>query len=204
MIPVAAVIFLITGVLDTVLRRSLSRGAASLLTLPIGIVSGAVVVGLIVAVAADIENGGGDADLKKLWVSVKPALGTLMFVEFVAGFAEVIALFLLVVPGLILFTIWSVFAPVVVLEHPSGLLALGRSRDLVRGNGWRVFLVVLALVLVWPVLGLSIAFADRSWGALAHLAVVVVLPTVATPISALASAVLYLDLSEMERSRTRG
>jgi hypothetical protein len=202
-ITFTAVIFLITGVLDTLLRRSLNR-PASLLTLPISIVSEAVVSGLLVAVVADIQNGRGDADVRRLWVSVKPAVGKLMLVDFVAGFGEVIALFLLVVPGLILFTIWSVFAPVVVLERPPGLKALGRSRDLVRGNGWRVFLVILVLVLVWPVLGIGIALADRSWGALAHLVVLVVLPTLAAPISVLASAVLYFDLSDVGRSPTLG
>ena len=42
----------------------------------------------------------------------------------------------LIVPGLILLVIWSVVAPVMVLERPGIFAAFGRSRQLVHGNGW--------------------------------------------------------------------
>jgi uncharacterized membrane protein len=109
---------------------------------------------------------------------------------------------LLVVPGLILLTIWAVFEPVIVLERPPGFQALGRSRDLVRGNGWRVFQVILILVVVADVLVGGITFVDRSSATLIHLVVLIVLDTLAVPLSALASAVLYFDLSAAARKRT--
>ena len=59
-----------------------------------------------------------------------------------------IGFILIIVPGLILITIWSVAAPVVVLENPGVFAALRRSRELVRGNGWQVFGVILVLYIV--------------------------------------------------------
>ena len=41
----------------------------------------------------------------------------------------------------------------VVLERPPGLRALRRSRELVRGNGWQVFGVILVLVVLVAVVG---------------------------------------------------
>ncbi len=52
------------------------------------------------------------------------------------------------IPGLILFTLWSVAAPVVVLERPDVFAALRRSRQLVSGNGWQVFAVIIIVVVV--------------------------------------------------------
>lgn len=101
---------------------------------------------------------------------------------------------LLVIPGLYLLTVWSVYAPVVVLERPREFRALERSRELVRGNGWRVFAVVfIAWVLTASVIT-GITFADRSSAEVVRFVVQVVLDTFGLPISALASAVLYFDL----------
>ena len=63
-------------------------------------------------------------------------------------------------PGLIALTVWSVAAPVVVLERPPGLKAMRRSRELVAGNGWPVFGVIF-------VLGVAVAIVsvrDRDRG----------------------------------------
>lgn len=200
LIPVAAVVFLIAGVIDALLREA-SRGL-SLLSLPVTVVSNQVVIGMIVALVADIQDGSGDAGAGKLLTSVKPVLGQLIFVGFVAALAVGIGFVLLVVPGLILLTIWAVFEPVIVLEGPPGFQALGRSRDLVRGNGWRVFQVVLILVVVVDVLVFGITFADRSSATLVQLVVRAVLDTLGVPLSALASAVLYFDLCAAARNRT--
>jgi hypothetical protein len=68
----------------------------------------------------------------------------------------VIGFLLLVIPGLVLITVWSVAAPVVVVERPPGLKALARSRQLVRGSGWQVFGVILLLDVVVGVLTLPL------------------------------------------------
>ena len=55
---------------------------------------------------------------------------------------------LLVVPGLIFFTWFSLVGPVIVMENRKVLSAFGRSRRLVHGKFWLVFLLVTLPVLV--------------------------------------------------------
>ena len=55
---------------------------------------------------------------------------------------------LLIIPGLILLTIWAVFAPAIVIERIRVIDAFGRSRELVRGNGWPVFGVIIVAFLI--------------------------------------------------------
>ncbi len=101
---------------------------------------------------------------------------------------------LVLVPELFLLTIWSVLAAVAVLERPSGLNAFGRSRELVRGNGWRV--LALILVLAFP-LALAASALERA----AHVAgfgpataVSLLVATLIAPIPILAATALYFEL----------
>ncbi len=100
---------------------------------------------MVVELVADVQDGRRDARAGQLLRAVTPVIGQLILVGLVAGVGVVIGFILLIIPGLILLTIWAVSAPVVVLERPPGLKALGRSRELVRGNGWQVFGVILVL-----------------------------------------------------------
>jgi uncharacterized membrane protein len=108
--------------------------------------------------------------------------------------AIAVGLFLLVVPGLVMLTLWSVAAPVVVLERLSAGTALRRSRELVRGNGWEVFLVVLVFDVLVVVIAFAIAIVAASGGVGLEIVVESVIGVLAAPLSALASAVLYFKL----------
>jgi hypothetical protein len=57
----------------------------------------------------------------------------------------------LLVPGLILLTMWSVALPAVVNEPISPFKAFGRSRALTRGNRWRIFLLLFLVLLLFGV-----------------------------------------------------
>lgn len=76
---------------------------------------------------------------------------------------------LLIVPGVILWVLWSVAAPAVVVEKRGVLEALQRSRDLTRGYRWPVFgLMVIYILLNWvvgaAVGGLSLALGGGLMG----------------------------------------
>ena len=65
-----------------------------------------------------------------------------------------IGFILLIVPGLYLLTIWSMLVPVIVIEGRSAGEAFTRSREVVRGNGWSVFgLILITFLLVGISLG---------------------------------------------------
>jgi hypothetical protein len=193
LMPAAAVVFVIEGI-GAALLASTGSAAGYVLAEVIAIVAGILFTGMVVELVADVQDGRRDSSAGQLLRAVVPVLGRLILVGLVASIAIVIGFALIIVPGLILVTLWSVFVPVIVLERPPGLGSLGRSRELVRGNGWQVFGVLFVLyVLVNVVIWIADGAADSASTA-AGIVVHVVLGVLAAPLGALAAAVLYFDL----------
>lgn len=67
---------------------------------------------------------------------------------------------LLLVPGIILLTMWSVSAPVLLAEQTGVIAAFGRSRALTKGIRWPVFGALLVFVIILYV----IVFAIQGLG----------------------------------------
>src|SRR5271165_380751 len=164
LMPAAAVVFVITGIVSALLVAASS--ALAVVALLISLVASTLFTGMVVELVADVQDGRRDASVGQLLRAVTPVLGQLILVGIVAGIGIVIGFILVVIPGLILLTIWAVFAPVIVLERPPGLKALGRSRELVRGNGWQVFGVILVLFVGVGVIASAIELAAESAGAI--------------------------------------
>jgi hypothetical protein len=111
-------------------------------------------------------------------------MAVVMMVLFVIGFVS------LIVPGLILMTMWFVGTPVCVVEQRGPLASLGRSQQLTKGHRWKVFGLLLVMFIVSatvsPVIdtslaeigGAALAFVvgliwNGVWGAFYAIAVVV-------------------------------
>ena len=112
----------------------------------------------------------------------------------------VLGAILLLAPGTYLLTVWSVAVPVVVLERPGGLRALGRSSDLVRGHRWRVLGVA---VLFWVTLGAGarvLGLAGRVAGHGPGLAAQLIVATLIAPIPLLGATALYFELRRVAPS----
>jgi len=77
-----------------------------------------------------------------------------------AGIAITVGLFLLIVPGLWLITIWAVIIPAIVIERAGAIDSFGRSRRLVKGHGWYVFgtLVLVFIIQLVVSIVLSLIF----------------------------------------------
>jgi hypothetical protein len=193
--PAAAVVFVFTGILSTVLVKA-SSGLALIATL-IGLVATTLFTGMVVELVADVQDGRRDATPGQLVRAVTPIFWSLLGVALVVGLGILIGFILVIVPGLILMTIWAVAAPVVVLERPPGLRALSRSRELVRGNGWQVFGVIAILWLLVAIVSAALEIAAESAGTGAGIVVRVVLGVLTAPLPALAAAVLYFELLRM-------
>lgn len=192
LMPAAAVVVGIAVILGAILIAA-SPGLAFVAAI-LSLVATTLFTGMVVELVADIRDGRRDSSVAQLLQAVTPVLGQLILVAIAAGVGILIGFVLLIVPGLILATLWAVAAPVVVLERPGGLRALGRSRELVRGNGWNVFAVILLLVILVGLLSGAVGFAAESAGAGVGLIARVIIGVLTAPISALAAAVLYFDL----------
>jgi len=192
LMPTAAVVFVVTGIVSEVLIAA--APALGLVSLILSLVATTLFTGMIVELVADVQDGRRDASVRGLLQAATPVLGELLLVAIVAGAGVVLGFVLLVVPGLVLITIWSVAAPVVVLERPGGLRALGRSRSLVHGNGWPVFVVILVLGILVVVLGAAIELTAESASSGLGVVARVLIGVLTAPLSALAAAVLYFEL----------
>ncbi|MCW3067389.1 MAG: hypothetical protein JWL67_14 [Solirubrobacterales bacterium] len=192
LMPAAAVVFVLTGIVSALLVAA--APALALVSLVIIVVALTLFTGMVVELVADVQDGRRDASVGQLLSAVMPVVWRLLLVGVVAGIGIVIGFVFLIVPGLILLTLWSVAAPVVVLERPPGLRALARSRELVSGHGWQVFGVLFLLVIVVRIVSGAIELAAESAGTAPGVIATVILGVLTAPLSALAAAVLYFEL----------
>lgn len=145
------------------------------------------------------------------------SLASLLFVAFLLGAAlgfgasigsvigvGLIGILLGLAPGLLLLTNWSMAIPVVLIEHPGGLRALGRSRELVRGNRCRVFGVIVIVTALLGGGGYVIEMGAATLGSTSSSAVKVLLGIIAAPIPMLTVAVLYFELNAAPPSEVTG
>jgi hypothetical protein len=98
-------------------------------------------------VAAD-RASGPQPSMLTLLRRATPMMPALVLASAIAVSLPLAATGLLILPGLWLMTVWSLFAPAVVHEHLSPRESLKRSRALVRGAFWPVFAAVTLSVLL--------------------------------------------------------
>ncbi len=192
LMPAAAVVFVFTGIITGLLVVA-SSGLA-VVAIAIYLIAATLFTGMVVRLVADVQDGRRDATAGKLLRAAAPVLGQLILVGVVAAIGIMAGFILLVIPGLILLTLWSVAAPVVVIENPGVFPALRRSRLLVRGNGLQVFAVIMILVVLVGAAGNTIDAVAASAGTGVGIVARVIVGVLSAPLSALAAAVLYFEL----------
>ena len=189
LIPAALVVYAV----EAVLALALGGLLASLGAL-VGLVATTFYNGMVVELVRDVQDGRRDSTAADLFRAVRPVVLPLIAVSLLAGVGIFVGFLLLVVPGLILMTIWSVVGPVTVLERPGVLAAFGRSRALVQGFGWQVFGVLLVVVLLAIVAGVVVGLLARDIGDVGQTIVSWAINVVTAPLSALLTSVLYFAL----------
>jgi hypothetical protein len=150
--------------------------------------------GMVVELVKDIQDGRRDHSIRDLIRSVEPVFWPLAAVSVLFGIGVGIGFVFLIVPGLILLVIWSVVAPVTVLERPGIFAAFGRSRQLVHGNGWNVFAVIVVVFISVLVVSVGVGLLAGSLGSVGRAFVQWALDSALAPITALSASVLYFAL----------
>lgn len=197
LLPVAFWLFLGVAILEAVIGESIAILAVALLTLALVFLYQGMVVGLV----RDVRDGRRDNSIGELVRSVLPVLMPLIGAGLLTAIGIFFGFILLVVPGVYLLTIWAVTAPVIVVERRGVFDALGRSRQLVRGNGWPVLGAVLVAILIGLVGNFVLNSVGRGISDDPILGVVfyALASTVTAPIEALVASVLYFRLLELQR-----
>ncbi|HEV2811769.1 MAG TPA: hypothetical protein VGW10_00850 [Solirubrobacteraceae bacterium] len=198
--PAAVIVFLPVALLN---GAFVAGGGVGLLLVGavISIVAGFWLQGMVIEAVRDIQDGKRDFTLGGLFRSVAPVLPLLIGIGILTGIGIAIGLVLLIVPGLILITWWSVVAPVVVVER-RGFDAFGRSRNLVRGNAWQVFGVIVVVFIIQLVANalLRAIFGDDSF--VGQSIASLLSGALIGPVSAIAAALVYLELRRLKGEGT--
>ena len=194
LLAVALLVVGIAGVISGVLGASDSLLLA-LLGLIVYIAAAVLYTGYVVKLVQDVRDGRRDHSVAELFESAAPYIGTLILNGILAAIGIGIGLVLLIVPGLILITIWAVVAPAIVVEGAGVIGAFGRSRDLVRGNGWPVFgAIVIAYLIVLGVSFVTAGVGDAIADDAGHVILGTIGDILAAPVLALVASALFFDL----------
>jgi hypothetical protein len=165
---------LIAVLISAVLQAAILRAAAQ------------ATIGDPVDVEASYRYG-----LKRLW--------SVILVSILVGLVVAVGFILLVIPGIIFLVFLSVAIPVLIVEGRRGTEAMGRSWNLVKGNFWHAFgVIVVAALIVGIISGIIGAIGGDNWAVRWIFTAIAQILTV--PFASLVSVLLYLDLRARSES----
>jgi hypothetical protein len=198
-LPLAIIVALIAAVLDALANEGLSSLLYTAIRLIVDSAAAMIFAGLVIEIVRRNRTGEPRTTLGQMLASVTPVLLNLIVAAILYGLGVGIGLILIIVPGLILLTWWALVAPAIVVERAGIIASFGRSKQLVDGNGWAVFAVVLIIFLITAFVSLIfvVLFAIIG-GFVGTLIGIFISGIIVKPLGALAAAIMYFDLREIE------
>jgi hypothetical protein len=124
----------------------------------------------LVKAVQDVRDGRVDLDLQATLSAALPFVGTVAIAGILASIGIAIGFVLIIVPGLILLTFWSLIVPWIVLGGAGAIESFGRSWRTVRGYAWNVFgtyvltfLILIAAEIVLSLILIALPYAWRNF-----------------------------------------
>ncbi|MBO0775526.1 MAG: hypothetical protein J2P34_04380 [Actinobacteria bacterium] len=193
-LPIAFVIYLITAIIVALLALGGSPGVG--VSGIINLFAVFLLQAALVTAVQDIRDGRVDLNFAETLSAALKVLLPVAAASILAAIGIVIGFVLLIVPGLILLTFWSLIVPAIVIGRAGIFESFGRSYRTVRGFGWRVFgtyvlvfLILIALNLIVGFLLLVLPVLFRNFIA------TVVVDTLIAPFLALVVTLIYYRLT---------
>jgi hypothetical protein len=193
LIASAIVVFVVVGVVAGLL---VNAGGLILILLAalVRLAAHALYTGFVVKLVADVRDGRRDETVGDLFSSAAPAILPLIAFGILSAIGVGIGLVLVIIPGLILLTFWSVGAPAIVVEGAGPIQAFGRSWRLVRGDAWPVFGTLVVVLLIVIAIGVVLGIIATPIGNGATVAASIISDAITAPIFSLAVSVMFFDL----------
>ncbi len=178
----------------------LAAGGSFVLVLLIGIIAGMFGLAAATRIASTAALGQTPSlkeGLEVAWRAFPALLGATLLVSL----AATMGMFLLIVPGFIIYLGFSFVAPIVVLEGHGAVDAMSRSWQLTKGRRWKILgTIILFSFMVGTVTG-GIAFAgiisglvnQHLWANLVQTLLTQAVSALATPVWYVAAVLLYYD-----------
>jgi hypothetical protein len=147
----------------------------------------------LVKAVQDVRDGRVDLDLGQTVSAALPFVGAVALASILASIGIAIGFVLIIVPGLILLTYWSLIVPWIVIGGAGPFESFGRSWRTVRGYGWGVFgtYVLVFLILIVGEIVLSAILYALPYGWRSFISTVVVDTLVAPFIATVVTLVYY-------------
>jgi hypothetical protein len=195
LLTISVIVYVVAAVVAAVLE--LTGGLfGTLLGFLVTIVAAFLLTAALVKAVQDVRDGRVDLSVGQTLSAATPLIGPVAIAAILAGIGITIGLFLLIIPGLLLITIWCLIVPAIVVEGTGPLDSFGRSLQLVRGYFWNVFgiLFMVFLILIAADIVLSLIFGALPHF-LGHFLSSVVDGTLVAPFMAVVTTLMYFRLS---------
>jgi hypothetical protein len=102
----------------------------------------------LVKAVQDARDGHIDLSVRATIEAVTPFVGAVAIASILASIGIEIGFILIIVPGLILLTFWSLIVPEIVVGGSGALDSFSRSWRTVRGYAWNVFGTIILVILI--------------------------------------------------------
>ena len=209
LIPSALVLTLASSILALALDIVLGGAAGEIGTALVGVLTLFFLPLWLQAIDLHTRTASGRRDESGFLAAlegVRSRLPAITAAVLLIALLETLGFVLLIVPGFILATRWSLIMPAMIIEGLGVRAGMRRSRELVRGHGWRVFgtLMLNGLIVAVPVILLTLALAPFFADDYAEFFRTITLESLFAPFTALVLTSLYDalapgDLPELER-----
>jgi hypothetical protein len=191
---ISFVVYLITAVLFALLALA---GVIGLIFAEIIEIAAAFLLqAALVKAVQDVRDGRVDLDLGQTYRAAVPYILPVAGASILAAIGIGVGFLLLIVPGLILLTFWSVIVPCIVIGESGAMSSFGQSMRTVRGHAWNVFgtlvLVFLIYIAFSIVVGLILVFLPLF---VRNFVSTVVVGTLVAPFLALVVTLIYYRLT---------
>ena len=149
-IVISFAIYLVIAVINALLGWAFG-GVGEIIGWVIGLFGMFLLQAALVTAVQDVRDGRVDLDLRATLSAAAPFVAAVAAASVLASIGIAIGFALLIVPGLILVTFWSLLVPEIVIGGARPLEAFGRSWRTVRGYAWNVFGTFIVMFLIYIV-----------------------------------------------------
>jgi hypothetical protein len=187
-ILISFAIYLVIAIINALLSWALG-GFGVIVGWVISLIGMFLLQAALVIAVQDVRDGRVDLDLRATVSAAMPFVGAVAVASILASLGIAVGLFLLIVPGLVLITFWSLLVPEIVIGRAGAIEAFSRSWRTVSGYAWNVFGTLIVALLIWVaceiLLSLILYALPIAWRSLISdlIAGAVVTPLVATLIT---------------------
>jgi hypothetical protein len=195
-LAIAFVLYFLTAVIVVLL--TMTAGATGyFLAAIIEFVAAFLVQAAMIKAVQDVRDGRADLSMDATISAGARYLLPVIGASILAGIGIGIGLVLLVVPGLILMTYWSLIVPAIVAGDSGVKAAFGKSWRAISGHFWQAFGTYVLVFLIWVAFDIALGLALVAVpAALRSFVSSVIGGTLLAPFYALVVTLVYYRLSE--------